>query len=180
MVFGSERDDGYKDCKSMFDFVFDNYVGQNVVKKGDIVAQTIVVNTRRNSKLILKTDADVSVIKLKSEGEVKVTYKDNIPKEVSAPVKANQIIGTREYYLDGKLICAVNLVSDKDYVLDPISFLVNKMIAFVTSPWLFVVIILTLIAFIIIERRRRLIRRQKRRQERANRRKMMEEEIDKM
>lgn len=180
LVFGSERDDGYKDCKAMFDFVFDNYVGQNVVRKGDIVAQTVVVNTRRNSKLILKTDADASVLKLKNEGEIKVTYKDNIPKEVSAPVKANQIIGTRKYYLDGKLICTVNLVSDKDYVLDPISFIVNKMIAFLTSPWLFVVIIFALVIFVVIERRRRRIRRQKRREQRANRRKLLEEEINNM
>lgn len=180
LVFGSERDDGYKDCKTMFDFVFENYVGQSVVKKGDIVAQTVVVNTRRNSKLILKTDMDVSVLKLKDGGEIKITYKDSIPEEVSAPVKANQIIGKREYYLDGELICAVNLIADKDYTLDPISFVVNKMIAFVTSPWLFVVIIIAFVLFVMYERRRRRIQRQKRREERANRRKIMEEEIEKL
>lgn len=180
LVFGSERDDGYKDCRSMFEFVFENYIGQNVVEKGDIVAQTVVLNTRRNSKLILKTDADVSVLKLKNDGEIKVSYEDNVPKEISAPIKANQVIGTRKYYLDEKLVCTVNLVADKDYVLDPISFVVNKMIAFVTSPWLFVAIVLVIVVFIIIERRRRRVLRQKRRMERATRRKMIEEEIGRM
>lgn len=90
LVFEAEKDDGYNDCKSMCQYVFDNYIGQSVAKKGDIIAQTVVVNTRRNSKLILKTDADVSVLKKKDDGEIKVTYKDNIPKEVCAPIKANQ------------------------------------------------------------------------------------------
>jgi D-alanyl-D-alanine carboxypeptidase (penicillin-binding protein 5/6) len=179
LLFGADGQ-GYDDCAAMFDFVLENYQGQSVAKKGDIVAQTVVVNTRRNNKLILKTDAGVSVLRKKGEGEHKVTYKDTLPKEISAPIKMNQVVGTRDYYIGKDKICTVNLIADKDYALDPISFIVNKMIAFVTSPWLFLFIILAVIAYVFVERRRRRIKRLKRREERENRRKMMEEEIGKM
>ncbi len=184
LVFEAENVEGvaqsYKDCSDMFEFVFNNYLVHRIVQKGDILAQTEVVNTRRTSKLILKADKPLSVLYLKTEDKPKVTYKDTFPAQVSAPVTANQVIGTREYFVGNESIGVVNLVADKNYALDPITFIVNKMIAFVTSPWLFVTIALVITAFILYERRRRKLLRQKRREERAKRSKLMIEEIDKL
>ena len=72
----------------------------------------------------------------------------------------------------------VSLVADADYKFDPITFIVNKMIAFVTSPWLFVFIGLIILVLILLERRRRRIMRRKRREARAKRNKELMEKLD--
>ncbi len=159
----------FQDCKNMFDYVFENYDSETVVKKDAIVTQTTLENARREKKLILKTQNDVSFIKMKDTKNSEITYKDTVPKKISAPIKENAIIGTREYFVNGDSIGTVNLVAKKSYKLDPITFIVNKMIAFVTSPWLFITIGLVIFVLIMAERRRRRILRRKRREARKKR-----------
>lgn len=168
----------FADCKAMFDFVFDNYVSQSVVDKGEIIAQTGVENTRRDNKLILKSEKDISIIRHKDSPESQITFKDYLKKSMSAPIKKEQVIGTREYFADGVSIGTVNLLADKSYKLDLITYLVNKMIAFITSPWLFVSIAALIFVFIMFERRRRRILRKKRRDARKKRNRELLKEID--
>ncbi|MBE7033345.1 MAG: D-alanyl-D-alanine carboxypeptidase [Ruminococcaceae bacterium] len=159
----------FADCKAMFDFVFNNYVSQSIVSEGDIIAQTGVSNTRRDNKLILKSGKELSVIRYKNSPEAQITFKDNVKKTVSAPVKSGQVIGTREYFADGVSIGTVDLLADKSYKLDLITFLMNRIIAFVTSPWLFVTLAAIVFVFVMLERRRRRILRKKRRDARKKR-----------
>lgn len=182
LVFGAETKDNvalsFTDCRDMFDYVFENYVSQTVVSQGEIIAQTEIVNTRRDNKLILKAENNVSIIKLKDSEKPQITYKDHFPKSVSAPVEKDQLIGTREYFLNGKSIGVLNLLAEKSYTLDPVTFVINKMVAFVTSPWLFVAIALAIAALIIMERRRRRILRKKRRDARNRRNRELLRKID--
>ena len=173
LVFKSETQDNvvqsFSDCKNMFEYVFDNYISKSVVSQDEIIAQTRIINTRRNNKLILKAEKDMSVLVDKDLENTEITYKDSLAKSVSAPVKENEIIGTREYFLNGTSVGIINLVAEKNYALDPVTFIINKMIAFVTSPWLYVTIVLLLFVFIMAERRRRRILRKKRREARKKR-----------
>lgn len=173
VVLGAQTEDNvalsFTDCRDMFEYVFDNYVSQTVVSSGDIVAQTVIENTRRENKLILKAENSVSVIKVKDSENLEITYKDSFPQTVSAPVNKDQLIGTREYFLNGKSIGVLNLLAEKSYTLDPITFVINKMVAFVTSPWLFITIAIVIAALILLERRRRRINRKKRRDARNKR-----------
>ncbi|MBQ3023176.1 MAG: D-alanyl-D-alanine carboxypeptidase [Clostridia bacterium] len=181
LVFKAETVDNvaqsFRDCADMFDYVFDNYVSETIVKKDAIVAQTDLENTRREKKLILKAEEKVTFIKTKETKKSEVTYKDTVPKRISAPVKENDIIGTREYFVNGKSIGSVNLLAKKSYKLDPITYIVNKMIAFVTSPWLFVTIAFVIFILIMAERRRRRILRKKRREARKKRNQQLIESI---
>ncbi len=181
LIFGADTIENvaqsFKDCQSLLNYAFDNYKKQTVVKKDEIVNQTRVTNTRRNNKLILKADDEISVLKLKDGEDINVTHKDSFPKEISAPVKSGQIIGEREYFVDGKSIGSVSLVSDRTYALDPISFVVNKMIAFITSPWLYIAIVFAIFLFIMLERRKRKIARKKRMDARRRRTQEMENNL---
>ena len=80
--------------------------------------------------------------------------------------------------MNGVSIGSINLVAEKNYKLDPITFIVNKMIAFVTSPWLFAAIGVAIIIFIILERRRRRILRKKRRDAQRRRNRELMRKID--
>lgn len=183
LVFEAETVDNvaqsFADCKNMFDFVFSNYVSQTIIAKGEIVAQTELTNARREKKLILKSENAVSIIKPKDLENVEVTYSDSVRKQISAPVEKNDKIGTREYFVDGKSIGKVNLLAEKSYKLDPITFVVNKMIAFVTSPWLFITIAIIIFIIIMAERRRRRILRKKRRDARNKRNRELLQSIEK-
>lgn len=182
LVFEAETVDNiaqsFSDCKNMFDYVFDNYISQRIVKEGDIIAQTELLNSRRAKKLILKAEKTVSIIKHKDSEDVKISFEDLLEKEVSAPVQKNDKIGTRDYFLNGKYIGTVNLLSERSYKLDPITFIVNKMIAFVTSPWLFIVIGILIFIMIMAERRRRRVLRKKRREARERRNRELIRSID--
>jgi len=176
LVFEAETEDNvaqsFSDCRRLFDFVFENYQPRRIVEGGEFVAQTELINARREKKLILKAEKTVSVIEQKDSEPSEITYEDSFDKKVSAPVEENTVIGTREYFKDGESIGSVNLLAGKSYKLDPVTFAVNKMIAFVTSPWLFVSIALVIFVLIMAERRRRRILRKKKRE--ARRRRNME------
>lgn len=159
----------FTDCANMFDYVFENYSSEKIVSEGDIVAQTKITNTRRDKKIILKAEKSISVLKNSKDEAAELEYKDYIKDTVSAPVKEGEAIGEREYFFKGESIGKINLVADKSYKLDPITFLVNKMLAFLTSPWLFAVIAAVLLVLISAERRRRRILRKRRREARKRR-----------
>ena len=182
LVFGATTENNiaqsYADCREMFDFVFRNYITQQIVEEGDIVAQTQLENARRENKVILKVSEGVSVLRRKDSEALEVSYKDHFSKAVSAPVEKDKKVGTREYYMNNELIATVDLLSDKDYKLDPVTYLVNKVVAFVTSPWLYAVIILLLLLIVLAERRRRRILRKKKRDARKKRNKELVRSIE--
>ena len=173
LVFEAESEDGsvqsFVDCINMFNFVFDNYSARRVVKQDAIVSQTKVLYTRRTKKVILQTEAGIDALRDKKEEDIKITFKDDIPESVKAPIKKGQVIGKREYFVNGASVGTINLIADKEYRFDPITFVVSKTIDFFTSPWLFVVIALVIVILILLERRRRRILRKKRRMERNKR-----------
>lgn len=173
LVFEAETVDNvaqsFSDCKNMFDYVFSHYTTQKVVDKGEVIAQTNVEYTRSDNKLILVSERKLNIIKPKTVESVEITYKDNLKNTVSAPVKKNQVVGEREYFMNGISIGTVNLLADKNYNLDPVTYIVDKIVDFVTSPWFFVAIIAVIILFVMMERRRRRVLRKKRRDARKKR-----------
>ncbi len=180
VIFGAKTVDGetqsFTDCQRLFDFVFENYSEHTVVKADAIVTQTNVENTRRTKKMLLKTADGIIALKNKNEKKAEITFKDNVKKSVKAPVKAGEKVGTREYFLNGASVGTVALVADKDYKFDLITFIVNKTVAFFTSPWLFAAIAAAIIVFVFWQRRKRRILRKKRRDARRRR----NTEIEKM
>lgn len=182
LVFEAQTEDNvvqsFTDCANLFDYVFENYTAQTIVSKGDIVAHTGIKHTRRDKKIILKAEDEMCVLRHKDNEKIKIEHKDYFAKEVSAPVKEGEVIGEREYFVNGNSIGTLKLTADKSYKLDPITFAVNKMVDFVTSPWFFAVIALCVFLLIMAERRRRRILRKKRRDARNRRNRELMQSID--
>lgn len=182
LVFEAETEDnvahGFNDCRALFEYVFSNYEVQTIAKKDAVIAQTGIEHTRRDKKLILKAQDKITVLRLKNSANSEITFKDYLPETVSAPVKKDQVIGEREYFANGVSIGRYNLVAEKNYNLDPVTFAVNKIIAFVTSPWLFLAIAVLIFLLIMKERRRRRILRKKRAEARRQRNREIMRKID--
>ena len=182
LIFGAKTEDNiaisFVDCKNMFDYVFDNYTSIKIVNEDKIVAQTKLINSRRTNKVILKAGKSLEALQDKKITETEITYKDNYPATVSAPVKEKQEIGTREYFLNGVSVGSVPLISDKNYNFDPVTYFINKLNAFIKSPWLFVVIFLIIVLLILKERHRRSVIRKERKKAKMERNKKMIEDIN--
>lgn len=182
LIFGANTEDNvaisFVDCRNMFDFVFENYKSVRVVSADKIVAQTKLTNARRTKKVILKAGKDLDALKDKQINETEITFKDDYPEEISAPIEENQEIGNREYFLNGNPVGTVPLVADKNYNFDPITFFINKIMAFVKSPWLFVSIALIIILLVLKERHRRKVLRNERKKAKMERNKKMIEDIN--
>ncbi len=181
LVFKAETEEkeilSFSDCINLFEFVFNNYTARLIVKEGEIVSQTKLLNARRTEKVILQTQKRLDVLRHKEDGEIKVTFEDNVVDSVKAPVKKGEKLGERTYFVNGKEAGMVELVADKDYNFDPLKFLVNKVVWFFTSVWIFVVIIIALIVYVNIERRRRRKLREKRRENRQKRNMELEQKM---
>ncbi len=181
LIFKADTEDGkaisFTDCKNLFEFVFNNYTPRRIVTNNTIVTQTKIHNTRRSEKVILKTAKGIDALRHKDEDEIKITFKDKVKGSVNAPVKKDDKIGTREYFVNGESVGSVDLVADKDYKFDALAFIVNKTVSFFTSPWLFVVILFVIIILINAERHRRKMLRIKRRENREKRNKELRQKI---
>ena len=168
----------FVDCKNMFEYVFSNYVPKTIVSENSIVSQIKLDNSRRNKKVTLKTAGGLVALQHKEKEAPEVTFKDKGKKSVSAPVKEGTVLGRREYFIDGTSVGSVDLVADMDYRFDPITFLVNKIVAFVISPWIYVAVIICLISWVLIERKRRKMLRKKRIEQRKLRNKELVKQFD--
>lgn len=182
LIFGAKTEDNvaisFVDCKNLFNYVFDNYSSIKIVSEDKIVAQTKLINSRRTKKVILKAGKSLEALKDKKITETEITFKDNYPTQVSAPVEEKQEIGTREYFLNGVSVGSVPLVSDKNYNFDPITYFINKISAFIKSPWLFLVIFIIIAGLILKERHRRKVIRRERKKAKLERNKRMMEDIN--
>lgn len=182
LIFGAKTEDNvaisFVDCKNLFNYVFDNYSSIKIVSEDKIVAQTKLINSRRTKKVILKAGKSLEALKDKKITETEITFKDNYPTQVSAPVEEKQEIGTREYFLNGVSVGCVPLVSDKNYNFDPITYFINQINAFIKSPWLFVVMFIVIAGFILKERHRRKVIRRERKKAKLERNKKMMEDIN--
>lgn len=100
---GKESPDHIKDAKKIYDYYFNNYDYQTIIKKGEIIAslnskylnkEQIDIKTEEDIKSYLKNDYDKNKIKTVYEGTKTITL-DN---------KYKEKIGTLKIYYDNNLI----------------------------------------------------------------------------
>ncbi|MBR1969308.1 MAG: D-alanyl-D-alanine carboxypeptidase [Clostridia bacterium] len=182
LIFGAKTEENvaisFVDCKNMFDYVFSNYSSVKIVSEDKIVAQTKLVNSRRTKKVILKAGKSLEALKDNKVEKSEITYKDKVPSSVSAPIEEKQEIGIREYFLNGVSVGCIPLVADKNYTFDPVAYFINKIIAFIKSPWLFITIFVVVVLLILKERHRRKVKRIERRKAKLERNRRMMEDIN--
>lgn len=179
LTFGSETVDGkaqgYIDCRNFFETAFENYKSEIVVTKGTLVGQVPVKNARRAGQVLLEASSNLYYIHPSSEELGAVTYEITTDDYVKAPVGKGDVVGKCEYFYDGVSAGVIDLVADKDYKFDVLSFITGGIVSFVTSPIFIGVIILLLIAIIYIRYKCRQRRLEKQRRLRAKRRREAEE-----
>jgi len=104
----------YTDTQTLFDYGMDNYSYKNIASSNQIITQINVENASDDLKtldLILEKDINAFVNNSIIIADIKPEIKLN--EEIIAPIKANDIIGTVTYNIDG-LTYSSNLLAKNE------------------------------------------------------------------
>ena len=93
--------------------MFGNKAQTSLWKRPHKIFQNIEVKKGTESNINLVFENDGGVLIKKSE-ENKINQELNINENIEAPIRAGDVLGNINYYLDNELIFSANLVAEKD------------------------------------------------------------------
>lgn len=118
----------FSEAKLLLDYGFNTYYYKELALKNSF-SQKLPINKGTEKYVNLIFEKDIGAVLKKSTTsniEEKVILNENL----NAPIKSGDILGSVEYYLDGKIINSVNLISennvDKIGFLNTFTLLINK------------------------------------------------------
>ncbi len=150
------------DAKNLFEYAFSSFSNHTILKKGDLITQAPIRAARKERAVLLTAESDITILTKSGEDVGKITHEDHINKKIKAPVKAGEVLGTSDYYVNGEKVGSVNLVADRDYKFNPFSYVLGGIGRFFISPFFYIPVLLILILFIWIRQYRYNQRRKKR------------------
>jgi D-alanyl-D-alanine carboxypeptidase (penicillin-binding protein 5/6) len=99
--------------RELLDYGYQNFEMYEAVKKGDIVDEVSVKNGKE-LKVPVKINESVSAVVPKdSKGKIEITAALK-EKSISAPVKANTVVGNAEVRLEGEVLATAEISTAKD------------------------------------------------------------------
>ena len=150
------------DSKALFEYGFSNYETHILAKPGEIIAEARVKEGRGTKFAKLEVKSDVEGLLPKGADISKVEKKVTLNENITAPIKAGDVLGRITYTYDGYELGSGELVSNADIKRDFFMFILNRIFDFFNIPWIKIPLIL-IIGWMICIRIRRAIRRKKRR-----------------
>ena len=102
----------FSEATKLLDYGFANYTSKSFGKKGDII-QTVEVNKGIEAKVNVVLEEDASVF-IKKGDNGNITQNIVINDNISAPIKAGEVLGKIQYQSGENLLLEKNLVAEKD------------------------------------------------------------------
>lgn len=170
VVMGCENADvkdgaySFTDTAKMFDYVFENYQSVLLVKKGDVVYDTKVKESKDSMRLALTVDEDVYATLKKTADPELITNEVSLDKAIKAPIEQGEVFGTVTYSYNGRELKKVNVVAANEVKRDFILHTINSIAGFIFNPIVLIIVIFIaafLIRLRIIRNRKRKIRQSK-------------------
>ena len=162
-VDDNEKAYSYIDSKALFDFGFDNYVGQIVATPGDIVSDSKVKEAKGDTRVALTVENEVlALIPANVDRAGEIVTNINIPDVLYAPIKKGDVIGNVTYTYKGTQIGTSNLIATNDVERNEIIHIINIILKVITSPFFFIpVILLVLLTMFIKGKKKKRDRRRR-------------------
>ncbi len=119
VILGSERlENGlsarYIDCKTLFNYAFDNYKTYTINEENSILKQVSVSNASLATKHLDLIVQDKITLLLKKDTDINsITPKIDLSVNLEAPIQKNSVIGTISYDVDGNSYTS-NLLAGED------------------------------------------------------------------
>lgn len=165
VVMGCENTDvkdgaySFTDTAKIFDYVFENYQSVQLAKKGDVIYDTKVKESKNSTRLALTVEEDVYVTLKKTADPEIITNEVKLDKEAKAPIEQGELFGTVTYSYNGRELKTVNAIAANEVKRDFIVHVINSVLGFIFNP----IVLIIIIAIIAIWARMRIIRNRKRR-----------------
>ncbi len=158
-----EKAYSYVDSKALFEFGFNNYTGKVIAAPGDIVSDSKVHEAKGGTRVALTVETPVkALVPSVTENFDEIESKINLPKELKAPIKKGDILGSVTYSYKGTQISTANLVATNDVERNEILHVINLIIKVIISPFFFIPVILILSLLIVADNKRKKRERQRR------------------
>jgi len=173
VVLGAERDEEtgkkghFVESKRLFVWGFENFKRVQLLSSSEAVCEVHVESAKSRDYVIAHTENDYEVLMPKDYDPEKVELVTDTVKELEAPVKKGDKIGTVTIRYDGKDYKTLNLVAADDVERSIIAYVINAIKKFVKSPIALIVLGVILIAiaayviYVIRYNRRRRNRRRR-------------------
>ena len=93
----------YSDCKTMFNYGFNNYIYKKLQTSGNIIKTVDIENaTNETKKLEISVRDDISVLMSANVNTENITPNIELKENLVAPIEENSVIGKITYTIDGK------------------------------------------------------------------------------
>ena len=137
----------FNDVANMLTFSVNEYAFRTLVKVNAPVTEVEVIlgKDRDYVTAVSEKTLEVSMPQSVPDSDIMLVY--NVPETVDAPIVKGQKIGTAEYYHEGKLLGAVDLLAQTDVALDIVGQYTGYISKFFSNPYVWTVLI---IAFVLV------------------------------
>lgn len=136
----------YEDTRNLFEFAFANYIHQQLANPGDIISDSKVREAKNDTRVALTVENPVSaLVPADIDSAAEIVKNINLPEDLRAPIKKDDVVGTVTYTYKGTQIGTANLVATNDVELNKLLHVFNVIIKIITSPFFFIPVILLLI-----------------------------------
>ncbi len=165
VVMGCDNQDAkdgaysFIDTTKMFEYVFENYQSVLLTKKGDVVFDSKVSESKNSTRVALTVENDVYITLKKNIDTESITNEVNVVQDLKAPIKQGDYFGTISYFYNGKKIRTANIVAANEVKRDFILHIIYSILHFIFNPFVLII----LIAIISISIRSRIVRARRRR-----------------
>lgn len=117
VVLGADAQDQnlvFQESQKLLEYGFANYGLQEVVKDGEYVGRSDVEDAVDNKRVELITQGSIRYILPLSEEKLKeeLTMEKTLNEPFKAPIEKGQVLGTIEYFYNGRSIGTVNIVAN--------------------------------------------------------------------
>lgn len=111
---GESIDKRYFDCKSLFEYGFNNYSYFNIVKSSEVIQNITIENATKETKnLDVIAKNDINVLLEKETNIESLKHVVEIQSDLKAPIAENSVIGKVSYNIDGKTYSS-DLIASSD------------------------------------------------------------------
>lgn len=121
VVLGAETtEEGYSirypDCKTLFNYAFDNYKLEDIVKPEDVIDEISVADaTKDTANLKLSPESTITAVVDKDQNIDELEPEIELDENLSAPISAGEVVGKVTYTIDNKNY-STNLIADNSVI----------------------------------------------------------------
>lgn len=126
----------YEDTINLFEYGFNNFSIQTVVKPGEFIEEVPVLEAKNNERVILQTEQPLEAL-LPNNIDKSAIEKQVYPlANIKAPISKGDVLGFVTFKYDNQELGRVNLIADRNIEQEPMVIVKNKALSILNSLWL--------------------------------------------